>query len=76
MKKQNSRQEPLEALKGFSVWAAEAQGDSDQGTIRPGNMADLAIWADDPLLVSADDLIDLPIESTWADGETVFSRQE
>ncbi|GAA2145490.1 amidohydrolase [Arthrobacter humicola] len=66
----------LEALKGFSVWAAEAQGDYDQGTIRPGNKADLAIWADDPLLVSADDLIDLPIESTWVDGESVFSRQE
>ena len=66
----------LEALKGFSVWAAVAQGDHDQGTIRPGNKADLAIWADDPLLVSADDLIELPIESTWVDGERVFSRQE
>jgi predicted amidohydrolase YtcJ len=65
----------LEALKGFSVWAAEAQGDHDQGTIRPGNKADLAIWADDPLLVSGDDLIELPIESTWVDGEIVFSRQ-
>ncbi len=66
----------LEALKGFSVWAAAAQGDYDQGTIRPGNKADLAIWADDPLLVSGDDLIELPIESTWVDGEIVFSLQE
>jgi predicted amidohydrolase YtcJ len=66
----------LEALKGFSVWAAEAQGDHDQGTIRPGNKADLVIWADDPLVVSADDIIELPIESTWVDGEIVFRRPD
>ncbi len=66
----------IEALKGFSAWAARAQGDHDQGTIRPGNKADLVIWADDPLRVSADDIRDLPIESTWVDGETTFRRQE
>jgi predicted amidohydrolase YtcJ len=66
----------LDAQKGFSVRAAEAQGDRDQGAVRPGNKADLVIRADDPLLVSGDDIVDLPIQSTWVDGEIVFRPEQ
>ncbi|WP_061016696.1 amidohydrolase, partial [Microbacterium sp. CCH5-D1] len=50
---------PLEALQGYTVAAAAAQGDRDLGRLRPGFRADLVVWEDDPLRVAADDLPDL-----------------
>lgn len=67
------RLSPTETLKGFTLWAARAQGDHDAGSIRPGYRADLTMWADDPLKVSGDQLIDVPITSTWIDGAAVFT---
>ncbi|ALE04873.1 amidohydrolase [Arthrobacter sp. ERGS1:01] len=70
------RLSPTETLKGFTLWAARAQGDNDAGSIRPGYRADLTMWADDPLKVSGDQLIDVPITSTWVDGAVVFAGEE
>ncbi|MHA7268648.1 amidohydrolase [Arthrobacter sp. HLT1-20] len=67
------RLSPTETLKGFTSWAARAQGDHDAGSIRPGYRADLTMWAEDPLKVSGDQLIDVPITSTWVDGTAVFT---
>ncbi|WP_426517382.1 amidohydrolase [Diaminobutyricibacter sp. McL0618] len=58
----------LEALKGFTSWAAEAQGDHDVGRIHPGFRADLAIWEANPLAVTADELPDVPVHATLVDG--------
>lgn len=60
-----------QALLGYTAWAAAALGDTDRGRIRVGARADLTAFADDPVRVDADDLIDLPIPLTVVDGETV-----
>ena len=57
-----------EALHGYTRGAALAQGDDDLGVIRPGARADLAVWAEDPLEVSGDDLAELPVRATYLDG--------
>ena len=58
-----------EALHGYTRGAAIAQGDDDLGVIRAGARADLALWSADPTLVDGDDLIGLPVEATYLDGE-------
>lgn len=60
-----------QALLGYTTWAADALGDTDRGRIRVGARADLTAFAEDPVRVSADDLIDLPIPLTVVDGEIV-----
>ncbi|MBK0422146.1 amidohydrolase [Leucobacter sp. CSA2] len=57
-----------EALHGYTRGAALAQGDEDLGVIRPGAIADLAVWAEDPVRVNGDDLAELPVISTYVDG--------
>lgn len=64
---------PYEALQGYTVWAAEAQGDRDLGVIAPGYRADLVVWADSPLDVGADELLHLPVLTTIVDGQPVFA---
>lgn len=58
-----------QALHGYTRAAALAQGDEDLGVIRPGARADLAVWAEDPVRVSGDDLVTLPVLATYLDGE-------
>lgn len=60
-----------QALLGYTAWAADALGEAHRGRIRVGARADLTAFADDPVQVSADDLIDLPIPLTVVDGEIV-----
>ncbi|UXA12917.1 amidohydrolase [Mycobacterium sp. SMC-8] len=60
-----------QALLGYTAWAADALGETDRGRIRLGARADLTAFADDPVRVCADDLIDLPIPLTVVDGEIV-----
>lgn len=64
-----------EALHGYTRAAAIAQGDDDLGVIRPGARADLALWSEDPTLISGDDLIGLPVEATYLDGERLDNAQ-
>lgn len=57
-----------QALHGYTVGAARAQGDSDLGRLAPGFRADYAAWDADPLAVSADELIDVPVSETAVGG--------
>ncbi|RBO73787.1 amidohydrolase family protein, partial [Microbacterium sp. H6] len=59
---------PYQALHGYTVGAALAQGDADLGRIAPGFKADYAVWAENPLHVSPDDLPDLPVQGTVVGG--------
>jgi predicted amidohydrolase YtcJ len=63
---------PVEALLGFTRWAAEAQGDLDTGIIRPGYRADLVVWDENPLVVDADHLIEVPVHTTLVDGKATY----
>ena len=61
-----------EALDGFTTWSAAAQGDGSQlGKIEVGFKADVALWAEDPVVVDADDLVDVPVHLTVVGGEPV-----
>ena len=64
---------PYEALQGYTVWAAQAQGDHDLGVIAPGCRADLVVWEDSPLDVGADDLLNLPVRTTIVDGQPLYA---
>jgi len=64
----------LEALAGYTTGAAATVGESALGgRIAPGLRADLTIFAEDPVLVAADDLLDLPVRMTIVDGEIVYA---
>lgn len=58
----------LEALHGYTRGAALAQGDDDLGVIREGAYADLAVWEEDPALVSGDEILHLPVTTTYLAG--------
>jgi predicted amidohydrolase YtcJ len=60
-----------QALLGYTAWAADALGDTDRGRNRVGARADLTAFAEDPVRVDPDDLINLPIPLTVVDGEIV-----
>ncbi|GAA4861837.1 amidohydrolase [Luteimonas vadosa] len=65
-----------EALRGFTVDAAFAGRDEDVvGRLAPGLRADFVVLADDPLGVDASRLDDLPIRSTWVDGQPVYEAE-
>ncbi len=62
----------LSALKGYTVWAAQAVGQGHlQGRISPGLWADLTIFAEDPVECEADDLPEVPVLMTIVDGAIV-----
>lgn len=66
-----------EALDGFTTWSAAAQGDGSQlGKIEVGFKADVALWAEDPVAVDADDLVDVPVHLTVVGGEPVHRHDD
>jgi predicted amidohydrolase YtcJ len=66
-----------EALDGFTTWSAAAQGDGGHlGKIEVGFKADVALWAEDPVAVDADDLVDVPVHLTVVGGEPVHRHDD
>ena len=66
-----------QALDGFTTWSAAAQGDGGQlGKIEVGYKADVALWAEDPVAVDADDLVDVPVHLTVVGGESVHRHDD
>lgn len=58
-----------QALQGYTGAAAIAAGEEALGgRIAPGFRADLTVLADDPLLLSPNDLVDVPVVATVMDG--------
>lgn len=62
-----------EALLAYTLWPALARGHKDRGILAEGAVADLTVWSADPVLVSPDDLINVPIVLTVVDGRVVNS---
>lgn len=60
---------PLQALLGYTQWAAQAVGHDRQGVLAPGNWGDVAVFAEDPVDCPADDLPSNPVLLTVCDGE-------
>ncbi|WP_132999166.1 amidohydrolase [Luteimonas arsenica] len=65
-----------EALHGFTAGAAWAAFDEDEvGRLAPGLRADFVVLGQDPLAVSANELDQLEVRSTWVDGRPVFEAE-
>jgi predicted amidohydrolase YtcJ len=64
----------LAALEGYTIGAALTGGDGERlGRLIPGYGADVTVMADDPVDVSGDELVSLPVLLTVVDGEVVFN---
>jgi predicted amidohydrolase YtcJ len=62
----------LAALEGYTTLSAYTVGEeARQGRIAPGFVADLTVFAEDPVECDPDDLVSLPVLRTIVDGETV-----
>lgn len=62
----------LAALEGYTTAAAATVGDEGRlGRVVPGFLADLTVFAEDPVDCDADDLPQLPVLLTVVDGEIV-----
>ena len=66
-----------EALAGYTVGAAVAVGEENlNGRLVPGMRADLTAFAADPLEVSGDELLDVPITLTAVAGQVTHCAPE
>jgi predicted amidohydrolase YtcJ len=66
------RLDGLEALQGYTSWAARTVGEgATQGRIAPGALADLTVLAADPVTTAPDELVDLPVRMTVVGGQIV-----
>lgn len=68
------RMTAAEALEGFTAGSAyAARSEGEVGRLAPGLRADFVVLAEDPLQVPAAQLHQLTVQSTWVDGEPVYS---
>lgn len=67
---------PLEALLGFTSWAARAIGEPRWGSLEVGKRADLVVVDRDPLATAAAELVDAQVLLTMVDGEVVFRARD
>ena len=65
----------IQALLGYTRWAAEALGRSDLGRIVPGARADLTLWERDPVTADADTLPEIPVRLTTIDGTIIHHTE-
>jgi hypothetical protein len=63
----------LETLEGYTTMAARAVGEQGvAGRIREGLRADFTGFAEDPVQVDGDALVDLPVVLTVVEGRVVW----
>ena len=63
-----------EALLAYTLWPALARGHDDRGVLRVGAVADLTVWASDPVEASPDELPGVAIVMTVVDGRIVHEQ--
>jgi len=61
----------LEALLGFTAWAADAAGVPQWGRLDVGSRADLTVLSVDPLTASPSEILDAEVRWTMVDGERI-----
>lgn len=64
-----------DALWGFTVGAAIAAGSSEQGTLMPGMLADLAVLSADPFKIEPAELHTINAEMTMIEGDVVWEKR-
>ena len=61
------------ALEAYTIGAARAGGlEHDCGSLEPGKRADLVVLAANPLQISPEDLLNVPVIKTLVVGEEVW----
>ncbi len=66
----------LEALKMFTLWAAEAAFEEEiKGSLTPGKLADLIVVSDDYMTMPAKDIFRLRVLMTMVGGKIVYTRE-
>jgi predicted amidohydrolase YtcJ len=64
-----------EALRMYTIWAAEATGEGEiKGTLEPGKLADLIVLERDPYACSPDELKNIRVDHVVIGGQLVHSR--
>ncbi len=65
----------LEALKGFTLWAAYAAFQEDEvGSIAPGKRADFTVLSQDIMQVPASEILDTEVVATYLGGAPVYGN--
>jgi predicted amidohydrolase YtcJ len=64
-----------EALKGMTIWAAKSNfEEKEKGSLEKGKFADFIILGQDLMKVAEQELLKLTVQSTFVNGEKVFSQ--
>ena len=73
---ENQKVDVMTALKAMTLWSARQHFEEDRkGSIEVGKLADFVVLSDNPLTVPSTGLIDLHVEETIKDGETIYRRE-
>jgi predicted amidohydrolase YtcJ len=67
-----SLEEALDAYTAGAAWAERAEG--SKGTLEPGKLADLVVFADDLFAVPPRRILETPVDLTVVGGRVVFER--
>lgn len=66
---------PMEAIRGFTIWAAEAGFTEDtRGSLEVGKLADLIVVSENPLTVPSDQIDEIDVDITVIDGRIAYER--
>jgi predicted amidohydrolase YtcJ len=66
----------LEALKMFTIWAAEAAFEEEiKGSLTPGKLADLVVISDDFMTMPEEELFRIQVLMTMVGGQIVYTKE-
>jgi len=73
---ENQKVDVMTALKAMTLWSARQHFEEDsKGSIEVGKLADFVVLSDNPLTVPTKSLIDLRVEETIKEGQSLYHRE-